>query len=134
MARLIAALAALLLALPSLAQSLPHEKYKLPSGMTVILHEDHSVPVGTINIWYRVGAQNEPPGRSGFAHLYEHLMFMGTRRVEGNQFDVIMENAGGSNNAPPASTAPTTSPSAPPPSSPRSCGSTPTASRTWAPP
>lgn len=99
MPRLIALLAALALALPSLAQSLPHEKYKLPNGMTVILHEDHSVPVGTINIWYRVGAQNEPPGRSGFAHLYEHLMFMGTRRVPDNQFDVIMENAGGSNNA-----------------------------------
>lgn len=84
---------------PALAQSLQHEKYQLDNGLTVILHEDHSVPVGTINIWYRVGAQNEPPGRSGFAHLYEHLMFMGTRRVPDNQFDVIMENAGGSNNA-----------------------------------
>lgn len=99
MPRLISLLAALVLALPALAQSLPHEKYKLPNGMTVILHEDHSVPVATINIWYRVGARNEPPGRSGFAHLYEHLMFMGTRRVPDNQFDVIMESAGGSNNA-----------------------------------
>ncbi len=81
------------------AQEVKIEKYKLPNGMTVILHEDHSLPVATINTWYRVGAQDEPPGRSGFAHLFEHLMFMGTKRVPGNQFDVLMETGGGANNA-----------------------------------
>ncbi|MBL8760063.1 MAG: insulinase family protein [Phycisphaerae bacterium] len=81
------------------AQSLKHEKYSLPNGMTVILHEDHTLPVATVNIWYRVGAKNEPKGRSGFAHLFEHLMFMGTKRVPDNQFDVLMETGGGANNA-----------------------------------
>ncbi len=80
-------------------QTLACEKYTLPNGMTVILHEDHSLPRASINTWYRVGARNEPPGRSGFAHLFEHLMFMGTERVPGNQFDVLMETGGGANNA-----------------------------------
>lgn len=86
-------------ALVARAQDVKYEKYTLPNGMTVILHEDHSLPVCAINIWYRVGAKDELPGRSGFAHLYEHLMFMGTQRVPGNQFDVIMETGGGANNA-----------------------------------
>lgn len=81
------------------AQDVAYEKYSLPNGMTVILHEDHSLPVVAVNTWYHVGAKDEPPGRSGFAHLFEHLMFMGTRRVAGNQFDVLMETGGGSNNA-----------------------------------
>lgn len=81
------------------AQDVTYEKYTLPNGMTVILHEDHALPVCAVNIWYRVGAKDELPGRSGFAHLYEHLMFMGTERVPGNQFDVIMETGGGANNA-----------------------------------
>jgi predicted Zn-dependent peptidase len=80
-------------------QDVKAEKYALPNGMTVILHEDHSLPSATVNIWYRVGAQDEPPGRSGFAHLFEHLMFMGTARVPGNQFDILMETGGGANNA-----------------------------------
>ncbi|MBL8881042.1 MAG: insulinase family protein, partial [Phycisphaerales bacterium] len=83
----------------AIAQTWKVEKYTLPNGMSVILHEDHSLPVACVNIWYRVGALDEPPGRSGFAHLFEHLMFMGTRRVPGNQFDVLMETGGGSNNA-----------------------------------
>lgn len=78
---------------------LHHEKYTLPNGMIVILHEDHSLPVATINTWYRVGAKNEPKGRSGFAHLFEHLMFMGTHRVPGSDFDNLMEAGGGANNA-----------------------------------
>jgi zinc protease len=81
------------------AQSLEHEKYSLPNGMTVILHRDASTPRVAVNTWYRVGARNEPAGRSGFAHLFEHLMFMGTKRVPGNDFDVIMETGGGANNA-----------------------------------
>lgn len=98
--RLVAGLLAVAgFALPLLAQDVPVEKYTLPNGMTVILHQDRSLPIATINIWYSVGAQDEPLGRSGFAHLFEHLMFMGTKRVAGNQFDILMETSGGSNNA-----------------------------------
>ncbi|RYG24601.1 insulinase family protein [bacterium] len=81
------------------AQSIQFEKYVLPNGMTVILHEDHSLPVAAVNLWYKVGSKDEPPRRSGFAHLFEHLMFMGTKRVPNGRFDTIMEAAGGSNNA-----------------------------------
>jgi len=80
-------------------QDVRYEKYKLDNGMTVILHEDHSLPVAAINLWYRVGSKDEPVRRSGFAHLFEHLMFMGTERVPGNKFDTIMESGGGANNA-----------------------------------
>jgi len=80
-------------------QDVRYEKYKLDNGMTVILHEDHSLPVASINFWYRVGSKDEPVRRSGFAHLFEHLMFMGTDRVPGNKFDTLMESGGGANNA-----------------------------------
>lgn len=83
----------------ALAQKVSFEKYKLPNDMTVILHEDHSLPTACVNIWYYVGSKDEADRRSGFAHLFEHLMFMGTRRVVGNAFDVIMEKGGGFNNA-----------------------------------
>ncbi len=91
----------LLVALSSLgqAQQVKIEQYRLANGMKVILHEDHSLPLATINIWYFVGSKDEPDKRSGFAHLFEHLMFMGTSRVPNGQFDQIMERAGGSNNA-----------------------------------
>lgn len=81
------------------AQNVNYEKYRLENGMTVILHEDHSLPVASINLWYYVGSKDEAPGRSGFAHLFEHLMFMGTNRVPEGQFDTIMESGGGWNNA-----------------------------------
>ncbi|HEX5054272.1 MAG TPA: pitrilysin family protein [Planctomycetota bacterium] len=80
-------------------QSVACEKYRLPNGLTVILHEDHKVPRVVVDTWVRVGAKDEPLHRSGFAHLFEHLMFMGTDRVPGNGFDTIMEGAGGANNA-----------------------------------
>jgi predicted Zn-dependent peptidase len=92
-------LASLALASPLQAQELSVEKYTLPNGMTVILHEDHSVPQAAINFWYYVGSKDEPDRRSGFAHLFEHLMFMGTERVPGGGFDTIMEAGGGFNNA-----------------------------------
>jgi zinc protease len=75
------------------------ETYTLPNGITVTLHEDHSLPTVTINTWFAVGSKDEDEGRSGFAHMFEHLMFMGTHRVPDNSFDVIMESGGGANNA-----------------------------------
>ncbi len=81
------------------AQQVAFEKYLLPNGMTVILHEDHSLPIAIVNTWYHVGAKDEVERRSGFAHLFEHLMFMGTERVPNGDFDSIMEAGGGWNNA-----------------------------------
>lgn len=83
----------------AVVEGVPYEKYTLPNGMTVILHEDHSLPVAAVNTWYYVGGKDERRGRSGFAHLFEHLMFMGTERVPGSDFDNIMEAGGGWNNA-----------------------------------
>ncbi len=82
-----------------LAQDVPVETYTLPNGLTVILHVDHKLPQATIDTWFRVGSKDEAKGRTGFAHLFEHLMFMGTKRVPRGQFDVIMESGGGANNA-----------------------------------
>lgn len=82
-----------------MAQNPSVERYVLPNGLTVILHEDHALPIAAVNIWYRVGSKDEVAGRSGFAHLFEHLMFMGTERVPQGRFDQIMEAGGGSNNA-----------------------------------
>ncbi len=84
---------------PGHALAFNAETYTLPNGMTVILHQDKRLPQVAVNIWYAVGSKDEAPGRSGFAHLFEHLMFMGTHRVPGNQFDVLMESQGGANNA-----------------------------------
>lgn len=78
--------------------SVKYEKFTLPNGLTVILHEDHSIPVATCNIWYHVGSGNEKPGRTGFAHLFEHLMFEGSKNVPEGKFDEWLEAAGGDNN------------------------------------
>jgi predicted Zn-dependent peptidase len=78
---------------------LPYEQTKLPNGLTVIVHEDHLLPQVATNIVYRVGSKDEQVGRTGFAHLFEHLMFMGTKRAPLKAFDEWMESAGGTNNA-----------------------------------
>jgi len=75
-----------------------YTQFTLPNGLTVILHEDHSVPLVTTNMWYHVGSAREKPGRTGFAHLFEHLMFMGSEHVKPGEFDDLLENAGGTNN------------------------------------
>ncbi len=79
--------------------SLGCEKYVLDNGLTVILHEDHRLPLVAVNIRYHVGSRDEPPGRSGFAHLFEHLMFMGTEKVPEGRFDGLLEASGGWSNA-----------------------------------
>src|SRR5579859_7929073 len=79
--------------------SIPATTTKLGNGLTVILHEDHALPIVTVNLAYRVGSRFEQVHRTGFAHLFEHLMFMGTRRAPTKAFDAWMEAAGGYNNA-----------------------------------
>jgi predicted Zn-dependent peptidase len=79
--------------------TIPFTKTTLPNGMVVVFSEDHAVPQVDVNIEYAVGSRVERPGRTGFAHLFEHLMFMGTRRAPTHMFDAWMEQAGGNNNA-----------------------------------
>jgi zinc protease len=78
--------------------ALPFEHYTLPNGLQVILHEDHSVPLVAVDVWYHVGSGNEQPGRTGFAHLFEHIMFMGSEHVPVGAFDQWLEAAGANNN------------------------------------
>src|ERR1044071_9328575 len=77
---------------------LKYEKYTLDNGLEVILHEDHSTPVVAVNTWYHVGSGDERPGRTGFAHLFEHVMFMGSEHVPTGRFDQLLESAGANNN------------------------------------
>jgi zinc protease len=76
----------------------PYTMFTLPNGLTVILHEDHSVPTVSVNVWYGVGSSSEKPGRTGFAHLFEHLLFEGSKHVKEGEFDRLLEAAGGQNN------------------------------------
>ena len=91
-------LPASLLAQPRPPLQLEYTQFTLPNGLHVILHEDHSVPIVSVNTWYHVGSANEKTGRTGFAHLFEHLMFMGSGHVKPGEFDTLLEGAGGSNN------------------------------------
>src|SRR5438445_5947304 len=94
------------LAAPAFAQTstpapkieLAYTQFTLPNGLRVILHEDHSVPMVTVNMWYHVGSAREKEQRTGFAHLFEHLMFMGSGHVKPGEFDQWLEAAGGDNN------------------------------------
>ncbi len=78
--------------------TIPFTQFTLPNGLHVILHEDHTVPLATVNVWYHVGSAREKPGRTGFAHLFEHLMFEGSAHVKEGEFDTLLEGAGGTNN------------------------------------
>ncbi|MDO4559171.1 MAG: pitrilysin family protein, partial [Planctomycetia bacterium] len=73
---------------------LPFTKYTLDNGLDVILHEDHTIPVVAVNIWYRASSANEKPGRTGFAHLFEHLMFNGSEHWNSDYFVPIQEAGG----------------------------------------
>jgi predicted Zn-dependent peptidase len=81
---------------PVQAPNLAVERYTLPNGLEVILHEDHRTPTVAVNLWYHVGGKDEPAGRNGFAHLFEHLMFQGSRHVEEDTFFLHLERAGAS--------------------------------------
>jgi zinc protease len=91
------------LAVPLGAQSpaplqVQYRQFRLANGLNVILHRDASIPAVAVNVWYYVGSANEKPGRTGFAHLFEHLMFEGSEHVQEGQFDILLEGAGGDNN------------------------------------
>ena len=68
---------------------IPFEKFVLDNGLTLIVHEDHKAPIVSVNIWYHVGSKNEPAGKSGFAHLFEHLMFNGSENFNDDYFQVL---------------------------------------------
>src|SRR5437764_4589536 len=91
-------LLAMLIAAGALPQ-IPFEKYQLPNGLTVMLSEDHRAPVVAVDLWYHVGAVNERKGRSGFAHLFEHLMFQGSKHLHGDERTVfaVLERNGATN-------------------------------------
>jgi zinc protease len=72
------------------------EKYVLPNGLEVILSEDHRLPIVSVNLWYHVGPANEEAGRTGFAHLFEHMMFQGSKHVHGDSHFRLLEGAGAS--------------------------------------
>ncbi len=79
------------------ALSIPYELHRLDNGLTVILAEDHSVPVVQVNVWYHVGSKDEVEGRTGFAHLFEHLMFQGSENNDQDYFTLLQEVGGSVN-------------------------------------
>jgi len=82
--------------------NIPYTKHTLPNGLDVLIHEDHSVPIVAVNLWYHVGSKNETPGRTGFAHLFEHLMFEGSQHYDRGYFHPLQEagaSLNGSTNA-----------------------------------
>ncbi|NBD94953.1 MAG: insulinase family protein [Gammaproteobacteria bacterium] len=78
--------------------SIPYAKYRLDNGLTVVLHEDHSDPLVHVDVTYHVGSNREEPGRSGFAHFFEHMMFQGSEHVADEEHFRIVTNAGGTLN------------------------------------
>ncbi len=69
--------------------NIPFEKHVLPNGLTLIVHEDHKAPIVAVNVWYHVGSKNEKPGKTGFAHLFEHLMFNGSEHFNDDYFKAL---------------------------------------------
>lgn len=77
---------------------LPIETHELPNGLRVVLSEDHATPIVAVNLWYHVGSANERPGRTGFAHLFEHMLFQGSAQVAANEHFELIQRAGGTLN------------------------------------
>jgi zinc protease len=88
---------------PSPIPSIPFESFKLANGLNVILSEDHTAPVVGIDVHYDVGSKDEKPGRTGFAHLFEHLMFQGSEHLPKGEADRLIDNVGGKSNGATAS-------------------------------
>jgi zinc protease len=76
--------------------TIPYERYRLGNGLEVILAQDRSLPIVAVNLWYHVGAANEEPGRTGFAHLFEHMMFTGSKHIRRGLADELLAAAGAS--------------------------------------
>src|SRR6478609_9601377 len=76
---------------------IPFEKYVLPNGLEVILLEDRRMPEVVVDVWYKVGSRDERPGKTGFAHLFEHVMFQGTKHVPEDKHFELLHKAGASN-------------------------------------
>ena len=70
---------------------IPFTRFVLANGLTLVVHEDHKAPIVAINVWYHVGSKNEKPGKTGFAHLFEHLMFQGTENLHGEFFEPLQK-------------------------------------------
>ncbi len=79
---------------PAPLPDLRFEKYTLPNGLEVVFHEDHRVPQVAIDVWYKVGSKDEEPGRTGFAHLFEHVMFQGSKHVGEDKHFAYLQKAG----------------------------------------
>src|SRR5436190_1285641 len=75
---------------------IPYKKFVLDNGLTLVVHEDHKAPIIAFNVWYHVGSKNEKPGKTGFAHLFEHLMFNGSEHYNDDYFQ-LMEGIGATN-------------------------------------
>ena len=88
-----------LVSIEAKGQNIKFEEYELDNGLDVILHQDNSTPIVTVAVLYHVGSKNEPPGRTGFAHFFEHLMFEGSPNIGRGEYFKIIEAAGGSLNA-----------------------------------
>ena len=73
------------------AVDIPYERFSMPSGLTVLVHTDRKAPVVAVSVWYKVGSKNEPRGKTGFAHLFEHLMFNGSEHAPGDYFQPMKE-------------------------------------------
>src|SRR5213075_1074027 len=109
LAATLATLASLAASSPAVAQrqsttsrsaiNIPFEKYTLPNGLTVVLAPDHTSPTAAVNVYYHVGSKNEVVGRTGFAHMFEHVMFTGSGHVPYGMHDRLTEGVGGRNNA-----------------------------------
>jgi zinc protease len=76
-----------------------YRERKLGNGLTVLSVESHASPTVSVQVWYHVGGADDPEGKSGFAHLFEHMMFKGSKYMKSEQFDRITEDVGGENNA-----------------------------------
>jgi zinc protease len=77
------------------AMRIPIDTFRLPNGLFVTLSEDHTAPIVAVNLWYHVGSANEPDGRTGFAHLFEHMLFQGSKDVGSNEHFELIQRAGG---------------------------------------
>jgi zinc protease len=83
---------------PAAAGQIEYQTYRLTNGLQVILSEDHTTPIAAVDVWYHVGSANERPGRAGFAHLFEHMMFQGSQHVAKTEHLKFVESVGGSAN------------------------------------